>query len=240
MRLSALLRQPPSLAAVEAALRTELGRFSAGEQPVPNAWTVELSDHDLRKRADELPGWSASLAERLVDEHERRGLPPAGLVTVSFEGAGSMPAGSFRVLGAMAHGDPPVVPPRDLLHGRPRLILPAGGSARHGTPQAAGIDREVMLPAGTFVIGRDKHADLRLDDPTVSPRHVSLEVSADRIRMTDLGSLNGTTVDGAPSAAVDLVDGNRIELGGATLLFHRDDPADDGGRQGGEGELPTD
>lgn len=242
MHLSALLRQPPSLADVEAALRAELGRFSSGEQQTPNAWTVELADHDLRKRAGALPGWSDSLADRLVDEHARLGLPPAGLVTVSFERGAGLSRGSFRVLGTVAHGERAVAREPDLLPGRPRLTLAAGGNARHGTPQAAGIDREVQLPAGTFVLGRDRDADLRLPDTTVSPRHARLDVDQDQIRLTDLGSLNGTTVDGVPTTTVDLVDGNRIELGQTTLLFHRDDPddPDEGGRQGGQGELPTD
>jgi pSer/pThr/pTyr-binding forkhead associated (FHA) protein len=63
-----------------------------------------------------------------------------------------------------------------------------------------------------------------------------LDVTADRVRLSDLGSLNGTAVDGVPAVAVDLVDGNRIQLGDATLVFHRDDHEDEGGREGGEGE----
>jgi len=239
VRLSALLRQPPSRADVEAALDVELGRFAGSEQQVPNAWTVRLADRDLRRRHGELAGWSDGLAAHLVDEHARLGLPTAGMVSVSFASASELAPGRFQVQAAVAPGDPVVVQQPDQLLGRPRLTLPAGGEARHGTPRAAGIDHEVMLPAGTFVIGRDRSADLRLLDATVSPRHVTLEVTADRIRMTDLGSLNGTKVDGVPSVTADLVDGNRIELGGATLLFHRDDPDDDGGREGGEGELPT-
>jgi pSer/pThr/pTyr-binding forkhead associated (FHA) protein len=56
------------------------------------------------------------------------------------------------------------------------------------------------------------------------------------VRLTDLGSLNGTLVDGIPCVAFDLVDGNRIEIGETTLIFHREDTEDDGGREGGEGE----
>jgi hypothetical protein len=230
------LRSAPSYADVEAALLLEVSAYSDGQRRVPNAWSVELAGPDAAKRSGDLPRWSATLAERLVDEQARLGLPSSGLVTVSFAAASDLARGRFRVAAAMTSDDPVVVRRRELLPGRPRLTLAAGGQVRHGTPAAAGIDREVDLPAGSFVVGRDKDADLRLPDGTLSPRHIRLDVSADGVRLTDLGTLNGTLVDGVPAVAVDLVDGNRIELGETTLVFHRDDTEDDGGREGGEGE----
>jgi hypothetical protein len=236
VRLPGLLRPPPSLRDVEDALLVEVGAYGDGERHVPNAWGVHLSPRDARKRAADLPTWSAALADRLVEEHERLGLPASGLVTVSFAPAPEVAPGEFRVSAGVRPGPAVAVEPPSLLPGRPRLILAAGGTARHGTPRAAGIDREVMLRAGTFVVGRDKEADLRVQDATVSPRHLTLEVTEERVRLRDLGSLNGTLVDGIPSVAVDLVDGNRIQIGETTLLFKRDDLEDDGGRAGGEGE----
>jgi hypothetical protein len=237
VRLPALLRPTPSVADVEAALTAELGRYGDGTAAVPNAWTVYLSPRDYRRLAGDLPHWSSHLGDALVEEHQRLGLPPSGLVTTSFASAPDLPPGTFRVAGAVSSEDPAVVRREQLVPGRPRLTVPAGGTARAGTPPAAGIDREVLLGAGTFVIGRDKEADLRVHDAAVSPRHVLLEVTPDgeKVRLTDLGSVNGTVVDGLPAVAVDLVDGNRIELGETTLLFHRDHTDEDGGRQGGEG-----
>lgn len=236
MRLTGLLRPAPTLRDVEQALLTELAAFRDGERHVPNAWGVHLSDRDARKRAEELPRWSTALADLLVQEHERLGLPASGLVTVSFAQAADVEPGQFRISAGITTGPAAVVQRPSLLPGRPRLTLAAGGTAKQGTPRAAGVDREVLLRPGTFVVGRDKEADLRLEDPTVSPRHITLEVTEERVRLRDLGSLNGTLVDGVPSVAVDLVDGNRIEIGETTLLFKRDDTEDDGGREGGEGE----
>lgn len=234
MRLTALLRPPPSRRDVEQALLAEVGRYGDGERRVPNAWAVQLSPRDARRRAGDLPAWSASLSDLVVEEQRRLGLSVAGLVTVSFAAAPDIEPGRYRLAGAVVAGEGTVVRSAELLPGRPRLTLAAGGTARNGTPRAAGIDREVMLPAGTFVVGRDKETDLRLHDETVSPRHIVLQVSEDRIRLRDLGSLNGTSVDGVPAVEVDLVDGNRIELGASTLVFHRDqtDPA---GQKGGDG-----
>jgi hypothetical protein len=217
VRLPALLRPPPTRDDVAAALRAELQPYADGTRQVPNAWTVWLSPRDARRRGSELPQWSAVLQEQLIAEQRRGGLPVSGFLTVG------LPAVVVR--------DDPALP------GRPRLVLPAGGTVEHGSPAAAGVEREVLLTPGSFVIGRDRDADLRLQDPTVSPRHVLLDVSSDGhpIRLRDLGSVNGTRVNGVPTVAFDLVDGNRIDLGEATLVFHRDPLDPSPGRQGGEG-----
>jgi hypothetical protein len=236
VRLPALLRSAPTLSDVERALLGEVSSYSDGTRHVPNAWGVHLSRRDARKAAPHFPAWSSTLSERVLGEQRRLGLPTTGMVTVSFNEAPDLQPGQFRVSGAVRPGEATVLERPDLLPGRPRLVLAAGGTARHGTPTAAGIDREVMLPPGAFVVGRDKDADLRVHDAAMSPRHIELTVTADRVRVRDLGSLNGTLVDGVPSVAVDLVDGNRIEIGTTTLVFHRDDDQDEGGREGGEGE----
>jgi hypothetical protein len=235
VRLTGLLRPAPRLSDVGQALLTELGAYRDGERHVPNAWAVHLSPRDARKRSGDLPTWSTALSDVLVEEHDRLGLPASGVVTVSFAPSVEVEPGEFRVSAGIVTGPATVVPRPSSLPGRPRLVLAAGGTARHGTPRAAGVDREVMLRAGSFVVGRDKEADLRLPDASVSPRHITLEVTEDRVRLRDLGSLNGTLVDGVPAVAVDLVDGNRIQIGETTLLFRREDTEDDGGREGGEG-----
>lgn len=227
-------RTAPSYADIEAALFSELSAYADGKRHVPNAWSVEMSERDARKTANDRPRWSSALADRVVDEHARLGLPASGVVTVSFAAASDLDRGRFRVSGALTTEAPVVARTRDLLPGRPRLTIAAGGQVRYGTPAAGGIDRVVDLPAGAFVVGRDRDSDLRLHDSALSPRHVRLDVAPDgAVRLSDLGTLNGTLVDGVPTVAVDLVDGNRIELGETTLVFHRDDADDDGGREAG-------
>ncbi len=52
------------------------------------------------------------------------------------------------------------------------------------------------LPPGTHFVGRDPDCQLVVDDETVSRRHACLEVAPDSIRLSDLGSKNGTFVNG--------------------------------------------
>ena len=75
------------------------------------------------------------------------------------------------------------------------------------------------LSAGLTVLGRDREAGVRLRDPGVSRRHLIVEVHPDRITLTDLGSHNGTRVNGHPVATVDLRPGDTIEVGGTALTL---------------------
>lgn len=123
------------------------------------------------------------------------------------------------------------------VQGRPRLVLPSGspqGTVRHGSPAARGIEQEVELPVGRTAVGRGVEADLRLTDPTVSPIHLEVVVQPDgRVLLRDLETENGVHVDGWPVVESPLVDGNRVQLGDAVLLFQQDLPRDEG-REGGE------
>ena len=68
-------------------------------------------------------------------------------------------------------------------------------------------------------IGRNSDADIFLDDPTVSRRHAALHHTDDGYVMEDLGSLNGTYVDGQRVEAVALQNLNEIRVGAFSLLI---------------------
>ncbi len=123
------------------------------------------------------------------------------------------------------------------LPGHPRIAPVLGGSLRHADDE---LPDEVPLPTGDHVVGRAPDADLRIDHPTVSPRHALLRVRPDgQVVARDLGTVNGVLVDGIPVLEAQLHDGNRLVLGEAQLVFRTDPQSDDGGRQGGEkGEQP--
>ncbi len=67
-------------------------------------------------------------------------------------------------------------------------------------------------------IGRMASAHLRIDDPKVSRIHAMLEVGADgRVSLIDMGSAQGTLVDGKPISKVALSSGDRFVLGDTTV-----------------------
>ena len=78
------------------------------------------------------------------------------------------------------------------------------------------------LDGRDFVLGREPDCDLVLEDPTVSRRHARL--SFDRATgswsITDLGSMNGTWVDGwRVQGAVAVEPGDAVRLGSAGWVF---------------------
>ena len=61
----------------------------------------------------------------------------------------------------------------------------AGGTIERGLPEGAPL-----------VVGRSTLCDVRVDDASVSRRHVEVLLQADKLRVADLGSSNGTRVRG--------------------------------------------
>ena len=70
-----------------------------------------------------------------------------------------------------------------------------------------------------LIIGRDRQCQLTIDDSTVSRRHASVLWSAGSLQLADLGSTNGTWVDGiqVTSRAVALRLGQTLTLGKVVL-----------------------
>ena len=76
------------------------------------------------------------------------------------------------------------------------------------------------IACDSTVIGRDEaHADLVLGDSNVSRRHAELTRNAAGWRIADLGSTNGTRVNGMRVSEQDLANGDAITMGLVTLTF---------------------
>lgn len=79
----------------------------------------------------------------------------------------------------------------------------------------AGAVQSIKGPAIT--IGRSRTTDLHLDDPSVSALHAEIRVGARLIELVDLGSHNGTYLNGRPVMHVALQPGDEIRLGSCVL-----------------------
>ena len=81
-------------------------------------------------------------------------------------------------------------------------------------------DRELL-------IGRSEDSDIQIRDEGVSRRHATLRVDGEAAVLRDLGSANGTYVDGVQVSEVPVPDGTRIHVGAhTTLKFIRADELD--------------
>ena len=212
--------QPVELAA---ALQREVDNsaqiLSRNRRLVPNTFVVELSQVDH----DRLQPYSETLTDELVEmlrEHaDEQHYVFAGPVAISFTQEGDLVTGRFRVRSQATAQVTPNAP-----RGRPA----PGGRA------SAGIEvngtRHPLSPPG-LVVGRGAEADLRINDPGVSRRHAEFRVvagsgSAPAVTVADLGSTNGTVVDGQRiRGETTLRDGSVVRVGNTdvTVRFAREE-----------------
>ncbi|MEJ2870284.1 DUF3662 and FHA domain-containing protein [Actinomycetospora sp. OC33-EN08] len=82
-----------------------------------------------------------------------------------------------------------------------------------------GSNRSYQLVQGANVIGRGQDAQFRLADTGVSRRHLEISWDGQQATLSDLGSTNGTTVNGTPVQTWQLADGDTIRVGHSALLF---------------------
>ncbi|MCW2669601.1 MAG: hypothetical protein JWO27_1498 [Frankiales bacterium] len=183
---------------------------AAGRVLVPNSYVVELgpSDADRLREYDE--PLRKELAAMVSEAATERGWSFVGPVDVEFQEVEDLATGAFQVRSAVVAGELPAVPAAP--------APPAPGPA-----EAAPVAPEAFLEIGTrrvpltapVVLGRGVEADVQLPDTGVSRRHAQV----DGARIQDLGSTNGTRVNGSRVAEADLDDGDRITLGSTEIVF---------------------
>ncbi|GAA1240185.1 hypothetical protein GCM10009633_11490 [Janibacter melonis] len=109
----------------------------------------------------------------------------------------------------------------------PRTPEPARAAARRPRVQDLPwleVDGErYPLMSAMTVLGRDESADVVLDDPGISRRHAEVRVTNDGphqvAHLRDLGSTNGSYVNGEQVDACPLHDGDRITVGRTSVIF---------------------
>jgi DNA-binding winged helix-turn-helix (wHTH) protein len=83
-------------------------------------------------------------------------------------------------------------------------------------------DREVQLVDGPNVIGRDSESALWIDEASVSRFHAQVVVTGGRARLEDLGSKNGTYLNGRRiSRPEPLSNGDEIRIGVVEIVFRK-------------------
>ncbi len=180
--------------------------LSRQRRMAPNDFHVELSTSDLERLAP----YDTALADELthqVQEHaDTQGSVFPGPIAIEFERAEDLTTGRFRI--------------------RSRAQAQVTGNATHTQVRRARALVEVngtrhpLHPPGV-VVGRGTEADLRINDPGVSRRHIEFEVSQEagalRLSVRDLGSTNGMLVDGHRISHTGVRDGTTVKIGNTTM-----------------------
>jgi len=196
---------------ISAALQRECDNnaqiLSRQRRMVPNDFHVELSQADLDRLAPYDSTLTKELTSQLQEHAEKQSYVFSGPVTISFDAADDLTIGRFRVR-SQAHAEV-ISNATNTQVRRARAYVEVNGT------------RHPLQPPG-LVVGRGTEADLRINDPGVSRRHVefTVEESADggvAIAVQDLGSTNGMLVDGHRIMTTPLKDGSAVRVGRTTL-----------------------
>lgn len=75
------------------------------------------------------------------------------------------------------------------------------------------------IPSGQSTLGRSHDADIRIEANDVSRKHLRIERNGRHVEITDLGSTNGTRVNGQPTRQATLRNGDEILVGSQALRF---------------------
>ena len=199
---------------IAAALQREMDDRAAvvsrGRTVVPNVFVVDLSPHDH----DRLSVYSGTLTEELsgmVREYaEEQRYTFLGGTSVALTLDPELETGLFRVhseakaeVASTPQGvrTPPTPPAGS---GQPRLV--SDDTTAH--PLTRAVTR----------LGRGTDVDIRVDDPGVSRHHAEILLGREVV-LRDLGSTNGTYVDGVQVGEKVLHDGAVVQLGATRLTF---------------------
>ncbi|MEO7745934.1 MAG: FHA domain-containing protein [Actinomycetota bacterium] len=127
---------------------------------------------------------------------------------------------SGPVDGATVLGRPPLVDGVLLVAGAPELVPRARGLLQLHVIGGPDRGRVHPLTPGEHRVGRSASAEIRVDDADASRWHLTVRVAPEGVTVRDLGSVNGTTVEGAcvGDQAQPVQPGQRIRAGRSTLV----------------------
>jgi Protein of unknown function (DUF3662)/FHA domain len=219
----------------------------------PNDFTIHLSKEDT----ESIQAYQESLKDELIQyasthaENKNYHLmtPPK----IRFDTEDSLRFGEFGITAKLTGGEGPREKgaPHDT-SGQTRIFRPeeTGGARDQGTSAISadeakrhGLAREIVEVVlddetyplegrGPWTVGRSQECDIVVSDPNVSRKHARLSRADNGFVVEDLGSTNGTLLDGAPIDRERIESGDELTFGQTIARFVRriDSP---GGGPGG-------
>jgi hypothetical protein len=204
---------------------------------VPNEYTVYLSSADRKQFAGYEDSLAGELQEYLAQHatRERYALltPPKVSITTDDD----LAVGEFGIATRLVTPDhdagalglpvaAPVEPPAEtMVYRTPVAPTPPVPEPEPEPPREicsltmGGKPHE--LTTSRVILGRSKEADIRVPDQNVSRRHAEVRLEDDGYWVVDLGSMNGTIVNGKRVDRARLADKDRILLGSTEIVFGR-------------------
>ncbi|MSS84055.1 DUF2662 domain-containing protein [Actinomycetaceae bacterium WB03_NA08] len=191
---------------VSAALKKSVDDAAANDNRLaPNYFRVMVAPKDYASLdAEDIEVLAESLSQEVTTYVGQQGYALLGPVEVDFEASETELTGNVDVQAVAKRGP----------------AAPAVGATASPDHPIIDIDGEKwLLTEAVTVVGRGSEADITVNDSGVSRKHVEFRITPTGVIITDLGSTNGTYVEGHKVDAATLVDGNQIVIGRTPILF---------------------
>jgi hypothetical protein len=194
---------------------------------VPNEYKVFLHPSDLAPFSGYLPGLCRQMETWLQEVVDDRGFTTIDRIRVQIESSESAPRRAVGV-SATTVDRPPALKPEPAAVQETRLFQiarqPSGKrllTLKFEQGRHAGS--EFVIRKQSITVGRSLENDLVLDSPDVSRRHARLDAAGASMMLTDLGSTNGTKVNGRTVRTRAIAVGDEVTFGLSTAVVSTSD-----------------
>jgi FhaA, N-terminal domain/FHA domain len=200
---------------------------------VPNEFEVSIGPEDHERFAGMEAGLVREFSDLVIEEAKQNRWNLMGAPRVSFHQVEDMGRGEFKVEASLAAdaGAPRASTHepergRDLSQTRAisldsanRLGLSQGSAVLEVLDDSGHVRDKISITSSPVTIGRVAINDIVLGDANVSRKHAELRSDGGNWIVTDLGSTNGTLVNGRTATQRQLNDGDRLTFGSTELVF---------------------
>jgi hypothetical protein len=209
--------QPVELAA---GLQQEIDNRAStisGQNVVPNIFIIELGTVDSDRLAPYFNTLSNELAVLADTYSEEQRYTSVDRAVISFDLDSELETGVFRIRstsGQVASSDLTPLANPDITSQIPMQVF-----AQAASPYFVSVSgEEFRITNSITTIGRGVDADIQIDDVSVSRLHCEVILGSE-ILIRDLGSTNGTMVDGQRITEANLQEGSIVKIGNITLTY---------------------
>ena len=224
----------------EPVVATAESELEAAPEPMPGEPWLESEQLEAESEPEPEPVVAAAEPVAEAPEVTPRPTPPDDVKSTMLRWPGSTSPGitspgngspsaqpetfeeATSIIPAWQHTDPPSDSTRTVsLQALPleQIAAGTGYSAMLTFESGPFAGRIVALPSQMVTVGRAPDNDVVVGDPATSGHHGRIETRAGAFWMSDLGSTNGTLVNGEPVIEKQLADGDLIAIGQNTIRF---------------------
>jgi hypothetical protein len=201
---------------------------------VPNEFEVSMGEEDYERFVGMESSLVREFSDLIIETAKQNRWNLMGVPRISFEPVETMGRGEFKVEASIAaddaaaprvsthepsHDDDPSMTRAISLDSAQRLGVTGGSALLEVLDDSGTVKEKISISNSPVTVGRLATNDIVLGDANVSRRHAEFRNDGGDWILTDLGSTNGSLVNGKPSTQQRLKDDDRLTFGSTELVF---------------------